>query len=599
MKTMTIPMTLNSVEAPGGCASEGATLRLVEWLVQAGELDAAAVDRALSVQADERAGPGGGTGDGQGTRLGEVLVRRGWAKPQSVMRALCSQRGIAEVDVAEVVPTAAALAMLTPDVVTRLGVLPVSVQDEAGGALVLAMADPLDRQARQKVRVLTGRAVMPRLADEAALREAIGRHYGSQAERMIADLAGGGGQDSVDISAQATADLAAHLQELAAEPTVVNLVNLLILEAIQARASDVHVEPFEHTLRVKYRIDGLLHEVKPPPRHLQDAIASRLKIMAGMNIAERFVPQDGHIDFPTPLGKVDLRVATAPTVYGESIVLRILDAKAALYSLDTLGLDADRLNRLKTMLETPHGIVLVTGPTGSGKTTTLYAALQHIFSPALKIITIEDPVEYRLDGVNQMPVNRKRGLTFSDGLRAILRQDPDVVMIGEIRDRETADIAIRAALTGHLVFSTLHTNDAAGAVTRLTDMGVEPFLIASSLRGVLAQRLVRRVCPECRREMTPSDALVRRMGHRADEAGTWYEGAGCRACRNVGYRGRMGVFELLTVEPAVREAINRRDDASRIRAALGEGHVTMSEDGYRKAAAGQTTLEEVLRVTHE
>ncbi len=242
---------------------------------------------------------------------------------------------------------------------------------------------------------------------------------------------------------------------------------------------------------------------------------------------------------------------------------------------------------------------LVTGPTGSGKTTTLYAALQHIFTPALKIITIEDPVEYRLDGVNQIPVNRKRGLGFADGLRAILRQDPDIVMIGEIRDRETADIAIRAALTGHLVFSTLHTNDAAGAVTRLTDMGVEPFLIASSLRGVLAQRLVRQVCSQCRREMTPSDAMLRRMGHRAGEEGRWYEGAGCRACREVGYLGRAGLFELLTVNDAVREAINRRDNSEQIRQSLGPAHVSMAEDGYRKAATGMTTLEEVLRVTHE
>ncbi|MEM1097272.1 MAG: GspE/PulE family protein [Planctomycetota bacterium] len=571
--------------------------RLGDYLVDAGAVDKGALSQALARQAMERGVSGGSGAFAADSRLGEILVQLGGASRGDVTRALSQQRGIPEVDIAEVTPTPDALALLSAETVTKYRVLPLSMAESEHGGLVLAMADPMDRDVRQAIRVMTGRALSPRWADEAALREAIGRHYGSQAERMISDLGGDAGGPSID--AGAAADLAAHLQELAAEPTVVNLVNLLILEAIQARASDIHVEPFEHTLRVKYRIDGLLHEIKPPPKHLQDAIASRLKIMAGMNIAERFVPQDGHIDFPAPAGKVDLRVATAPTVYGESIVLRILDAKAALYSLDTLGLDDQRLNRLKTTLETPHGIFLVTGPTGSGKTTTLYAALQHIFTPALKIITIEDPVEYRLDGVNQMPVNRKRGLSFADGLRAILRQDPDVVMIGEIRDRETADIAIRAALTGHLVFSTLHTNDAAGAVTRLTDMGVEPFLIASSLRGVLAQRLVRRVCPDCRREMTPSEALMRRMGHRAGEGGKWYEGAGCRACRHVGYRGRMGVFELITVEPAVREAINRRADAGQIRDALGSGHVTMAEDGYRKAAAGETTLEEVLRVTHE
>ncbi|MEM1026608.1 MAG: GspE/PulE family protein [Planctomycetota bacterium] len=573
--------------------------RLGDYLMESGALDEATLTQALQRQAIERAASTSTGRSNAESQLGKIIVELGGASRSEVTRALSRQRGIAEVDVSEVAPTPEAIKLLPAETVTKYHVLPLSMDtdSDAGGRLVLAMADPLDREVRKAIRAMTGCALSPRWADESALRDAIGRHYGSQAERMISDLAGDSGRTSMDTKAQG--DLAAHLQELAAEPTVVNLVNLLILEAIQARASDVHVEPFEHMLRVKYRIDGLLHEIKPPPKHLQDAIASRLKIMAGMNIAERFVPQDGHIDFPTPTGKVDLRVATAPTVYGESIVLRILDAKAALYSLDTLGLDDERLNRVKTTLGTPHGIFLVTGPTGSGKTTTLYAALQHIFTPALKIITIEDPVEYRLDGVNQMPVNRKRGLTFADGLRAILRQDPDVVMIGEIRDRETADIAIRAALTGHLVFSTLHTNDAAGAVTRLTDMGVEPFLIASSLRGVLAQRLVRRVCAECRREMTPSAALMRRMGHRAGEVGTWYEGAGCRACRHVGYRGRMGVFELITIEPAVREAINRRADAVQIREALGASHVTMAEDGYRKAAAGETTLEEVLRVTHE
>ncbi len=585
----------------GGLGAALGRVRLGQLLIEDGVLEAVELDRALEAQDADRGGASAMNGD-RPARLGEVVLRLGLAEPTAVRRALCRQRGIDFVDVAEVTPESAALKLLSPEVVTKHTVLPLSVVEGEGGALTLAMADPLDASVREVVRAVTGRPVSARLAEAAALRDAIGRHYGSQAERMIADLAGADAQGAASID-EAAGDLEAHLQELAAEPTVVNLVNLLILEAIQARASDVHVEPFEHQLRVKYRIDGLLHEVKPPPKHLQDAITSRIKIMAGMNIAERFVPQDGHIDMKTPGGKVDLRVATAPTVYGESVVLRILDATAALYTLDHLGMDKPRLDSLKNLLEFPHGVVLVTGPTGSGKTTTLYAALQHIFSPALKIITIEDPVEYRLDGVNQIPVNRKRGLTFADGLRAILRQDPDVVMIGEIRDRETADIAIRAALTGHLVFSTLHTNDAAGAVTRLTDMGVEPFLIASSLRGVLAQRLVRKVCPECRREMVPDEALIRRMGHRAEEtrngSATWYEGAGCRVCRNVGYRGRMGVFELLVVDDAVRSAINRREDAGSVRKALGAEHVTMSEDGYRKAAQGQTTLDEVLRVTHE
>ena len=363
-----------------------------------------------------------------------------------------------------------------------------------------------------------------------------------------------------------------------------------------ARASDIHVEPFEKALKIKFRVDGVLHEQSPPPKNLQPAIVSRLKIMGGMNIAERFVPQDGHIGFHTAKGPVDLRVATVPTVYGESVVLRILDRAAALIGIDSLGMPDAALAGFKTQLEQPHGIVLVTGPTGSGKTTTLYAALNHLYSPELKILTIEDPVEYRLDGVNQIPVNVKRGVGFADGLRAILRQDPDVVMVGEIRDGETADIAIRSALTGHLVFSTLHTNDALGAVARLIDMGVEPFLIASSLRAVMAQRLVRRLCEHCRREAAPDPEVVRRLGHRMSEGATFYEGAGCRACRNTGFNGRFGIFEVVTVTDAMREAITRRASVTELAQTVDEAHAAMFEDGYRKAAAGLTTLGEVLRV---
>ena len=528
----------------------------------------------------------------RGGRLGEVLQQMGHADARIIRRALVEQRRMAQPDLEETQPSDQAIALVPAEVASKYRMLPLTTEN---GRLTLAMADPFDREALDVARMLTRKSIEPVYAEEKDLAQAIGKAYGSNVARMIANLDDSEAQSSID----APADITAHLAELAREPTVVNLVDLIIHEAIGARASDIHVEPFEKSLKVKYRIDGLLHDMSPPPKHLQSAITSRLKIMAGMNIAERFVPQDGHINFDTPRGKVDLRVATVPTVYGESVVLRILDRTAALFGLDELGLPEHHLGQYKHLLGSPHGIVLVTGPTGSGKTTTLYASLNHIYTPTLKIITIEDPVEYRLDGVNQIPVNPKRGLGFADGLRAILRQDPDVVMVGEIRDRETADIAIRSALTGHMVFSTLHTNDAAGAIARLIDMGVEPFLIASSLRAVLAQRLVRRICPHCKRPTQPGDAVLSRMGHRANDDTTFYEGASCRECRQTGYLGRMGLFELLYITDAVQEAIGRRASSSQIAAIANEGYMPMVEDGYRKAAAGLTTVAEVLRVTQE
>ena len=422
----------------------------------------------------------------------------------------------------DLVAEEAALALLPAAAASDLGVLPLSLD---GDRLRVAVADLRDFDALDAVRAATGRALRPRLADATDLTEAIDRAYGSHAERMIAGMSPGEA-GSGDTEGATSVDLAAKLEELAREPTVVNLVNLLIHDAVQAGASDVHIEPFEKALSVKYRIDGLLHPVSPPPRHLRDAVTSRIKVIAGLDIAERFLPQDGHIDFDIGRRKVDLRVSTVPTVHGESVVMRILDRTSALKGIEDLGLDETRNNTLTDTLARPHGICLVTGPTGSGKSTTLYAGPGRL-RPERKILTIEDPVEYQLEGVNQIPVNPKPGLDFADGLRAVLRQDPDVVMVGEIRDRETAEIAIHASLTGHLVFSTLHTNDATGAVTRLIDMGVEPYLVASSLQAVLAQRLVRKVCDGCRREVSASPALLRRLGHLQDAAAgrTFFEGA--------------------------------------------------------------------------
>ena len=552
---------------------------LGQILVEQGKLAASQLDEALTVQ------------QGRSQRLGELLCQLGHVDSQAVVEALVVQAGVPQIDLEKNPASPDALGVIPAELAFRHKVLPLSTHNQT---LCLAMADPFDRVAIESVRILTGRRIERFYCPESELLEVTRRLYGSSVARMIADLDTGG------VKIDASEDqLTSQLQELAREPSVVNLVNLVVLEAVESRASDIHVEPFEKAIKIKYRVDGVLHEVSPPPKRLQPAIVSRIKIMAGMNIAERFVPQDGHITFTAPRGKVDIRVSTVPTIYGECVAMRILDRSAALIEMERLGLNEGRLEEFNSLLERPHGIVLVTGPTGSGKTTTLYAALNKIYTPEKKIITIEDPVEYQLEGINQIPVNRKRGVDFAGGLRAILRQDPDIIMVGEIRDGETADIAIRSALTGHLVFSTLHTNDAAGAVTRLVDMGVEPYLLASSLEGVLAQRLVRTICPNCKAPHQPEPEALERMGHRNGNGGQFYRGQGCRQCRQTGYMHRSGIFELLRINQRVREVILRRGSAADIVAVAPDGYEPMREDGFRKARTGQTTLEEVLRVTQD
>jgi type II secretory ATPase GspE/PulE/Tfp pilus assembly ATPase PilB-like protein len=386
---------------------------------------------------------------------------------------------------------------------------------------------------------------------------------------------------------------------MANEPTVVNLVNVIVSTAVRERASDIHLVPFESTLQLRYRIDGLLQEKPPPPRNLHAALVSRIKIMADMNIAERFMPQDGHIQIHHRGTRVDIRVGTMPTVYGESLVMRLLEKSNSPLTAQELGLDPERSALLARLVEKPHGLFLATGPTGSGKTTSLYSILRSIYTPELKILTIEDPVEYELPGVAQIPVRPSRGFTFATGLRAILRQDPDVVMVGEIRDSETAEISIRAALTGHQVFSTLHTNDATGAVTRLLDMGVEAFLISSALEGVLAQRLLRRICQNCRAESPVAPSLREQMetlsGGKIE--GPFYRGGGCEECRGTGYRGRVGIFELLPLTNELRELILQKRSNVELKTAAQRTMLTMHEDALRKASAGITTLEEILRVS--
>ena len=513
---------------------------------------------------------------------GQVLPAPGFlAEPPGPGRRLES---LAKLNV-----SAEAVRALPPDFVKRHRVLPFEIRN---GTIHIVTSDPGNQRVIEDIRLLSGLEVQETEAPATEIMEKIAECYQVTVEKMIEDLnpehgPNGEGKNLHDIEVMAN------------EPTVVNLVNLIISTALRERASDIHLVPFEETLQLRYRVDGLLQEKPPPPKQLHAALVSRIKIMADMNIAERFMPQDGHIQIHHRGTRVDIRVGTMPTIYGESLVLRLLEKGAKLLTPQELGLDPERSALLARLVEKPHGLFLTTGPTGSGKTTTLYSILQGIYTPELKILTIEDPVEYELPGVAQIPVRPTRNFTFANGLRSILRQDPDVVMVGEIRDSETAEIAIRAALTGHQVFSTLHTNDSTGAVTRLLDMGVEAFLISSSLEGVLAQRLVRRICPQCRVE-SPVPPIVREkleaLGARVLQ-GPFYRGNGCDECRNTGYRGRIGIFELLPISPELREFILQKKSNAELKAVAQKTMITMHQDALQKAAEGITSLEEIIRVS--
>jgi type II secretory ATPase GspE/PulE/Tfp pilus assembly ATPase PilB-like protein len=464
------------------------------------------------------------------------------------------------------------------------------------------MVDPDDFAAADEVSVVAARPVLPVAIAEEPFLELMRRCYGTTAAAMAARLGGAADTDELGLTSNLEAVEADDLHRMAEQPSLINLVNLIILEAIRARASDIHVEPFEKELKVKYRIDGVLKEQSPPPKNLQPAITSRVKIMAGMNIAERYVPQDGHITLRYEGRKIDIRVSTVPTLYGESVVMRILDKESIRLDLENLGVREDDRREIHRIINVPHGMFLVTGPTGSGKTTTLYTCLSLVTDPTKKIITIEDPVEYELHGVNQIPVNPKRGLSFATGLRSILRQDPDIVMVGEIRDAETAEIAVRAALTGHMIFSTLHTNNAAAAPGRMLDMGIEPFLLASVLEGVLGQRLGRRICPSCVRPVPiPEEARQRLSPSELAmfEGGRAFRGAGCDKCDNTGYSRRVAFCELFAATASLRGGIGRRLPAHELAKLTPEGFVTMRRDGLIKAAAGVTTLAEVFRATQD
>jgi general secretion pathway protein E len=516
----------------------------------------------------------------RGDKLGKILVDMGSIAQRDVLAALSEQLAIPLAQLDSPPPAAPEIEGLSARFMRQSRFFPLALRDST---LTMAMADPLDFETIAAVRAFSGLRIETALAPEQEILDAIDKHYGESARAADGEID----------AAQASEDLE-HLRDMASEAPVIRLVNAMIAQAIEQRASDIHIEPFEKEFRVRFRVDGVLFNQEAPPRELKSAIISRLKLMAKLNIAERRLPQDGRIKIKILGREVDLRVSTLPTLYGESVVMRLLDRSAGdFYDLRRLGFDDMMLARMEHFTSLPHGIFLVTGPTGSGKSTTLYSALKRINIPDKKIITIEDPVEYQMDGINQIHVNPQIGLTFAAGLRHIVRQDPDVIMVGEIRDRETADIAIRAALTGHLVFSTLHTNDAPSAVTRLTDMGIENYLLTSSLVAVLAQRLVRLICTHCR---TSTGTAISPEGERIES----FRGRGCERCNGTGYSGRMGIFEMMELNDEIRTRVMANEDASLLaQAARRNGMRNLREDGWRKIRMGVTTVEEVVRVTQE
>ena len=526
-----------------------------------------------------------------GLRLDRALIKLGYISEESVMKVMSEQLGIPMVDLSEVDIDIETLRSLPAKLVYRKKLIPVVRKN---GSLTVATCDPFDLYAFDELRLLTGLEICPVLAPADEISRAIKVHYGVGGETLDEMMS----TDDLEIVSQST-DENGDLLEMAQEASVIKLVNEIFLEALNERASDIHFEPYENDLIIRYRIDGVLHETSVPQqiRRYQAAIISRIKIMANLNIAERRLPQDGRIKLQAGGRQIDVRVSVIPMLFGEGVVLRILDKSTVSHTLLQLGMGEETFGIFQDMIKRPHGIVLVTGPTGSGKTTTLYAALGAIVSAKLKIITVEDPVEYHLDGINQIQVHPKIGMTFARGLRAILRHDPDVVMLGEIRDPETAEAAIQASLTGHLVFSTLHTNDACSAATRLLDMGIEPFLVTSTVAGAMAQRLVRTICPDCREPYDPDiDSLP--SDFDLEPSSVLYRGAGCRKCRGTGYYGRTGLFELMVMEDSVRHKVMERSSVGEIvQAAQASGMRLLRQDGWDKVREGITTPEELIRST--
>jgi len=532
-----------------------------------------------------------------GKPLDEALLDVGTVGEEELLRYFASEFKVPYVELDQWRPAEGLLAKFPARVLLKYRLLPIEERD---GAAIVAASRLFDTAGIDELRLATGMEIKPVLAASDDIDRAIKRFLGVGADTvqsLVSDIDYAG----IQVLDEET-DEALDLTHAAEDASIVKFVNQVLTQAIELRATDVHFEPFEGELRVRYRVDGVLQRATIPHevRRFQAAIVSRLKILSQLDIAEKRLPQDGRIKLKITGHEIDVRVSVIPMLHGEAVVLRLLDRSGALLGLEHLGIGDDDLTTVERILELPHGIVLVTGPTGSGKTTSLYAALSRINDVERKIVTIEDPIEYHLRGINQIQVSTKSGLTFARGLRSILRHDPDVILVGEIRDRETADIAVHASLTGHLVFSTLHTNDAPGALTRLVDMGIEPYLVASSLEGVLAQRLVRVICDYCREEYVPQDIDVLREDLGGEFPEVLHRGKGCRECQGTGYRGRTAIMELMLVTDGVRGLILERASAGEIRKhAMGQGMRTLREDGWRHVREGRTTIEEVLRETKD
>ncbi|WP_424766786.1 GspE/PulE family protein [Paenibacillus sp. sgz302251] len=516
-------------------------------------------------------------------KLGDLLISEGYITEQQLIEVLEFQLGIPHVSLYKFQIDPAITQIIPESLARRYQAIPLQKE---GGKLMVAMADPLDYFAIEELRMSTGFRIEPAISSRDELQRAITRHYGLQdsMNQMLVDLS--------------NTDEISETEIMDEDSPVVRLVNQMIQQAVQLRASDIHVDPGEMNVSIRYRIDGLLRTERTVPKQMQGFITARLKIMAKLNIAERRLPQDGRIKMKVDFKAVDIRVSSLPTIHGEKIVLRVLDLSTGVKAIDQLGFSRHNLQLFKDMIDKPYGILLITGPTGSGKTTTLYSGLQHLNQEDSNIITIEDPVEYQLEGINQVHVNPNIGLSFAAGLRSILRQDPNVVMVGEIRDTETAEIAIRASLTGHLVLSTLHTNDSVSTITRFRDMGIEPYLIASSLLGVVAQRLVRRICPDCREQYDVLDQERIFLKNRFVETNRLFRGQGCGSCNNTGYRGRVAIHEVLYIDDEMRELISNGATVQQLRAAASkQGMIHLMDDGLEKVTRGMTTLQEVLRET--
>jgi len=527
------------------------------------------------------------------SRLGQILMDLGFISEEDLLKALASQLHIQYLKFSEFPKTIANGNYPTVKFMKQYKFVPIGEKD---GVLNIAISDPLNEYVLDALDVFSDMPIEIFLSSEKDIMEAIEQYFGSNVQ-MTSIMEGMRETEDDEGGIEISEDVH-HLRDMAFEAPIVKLVNMLITKAVESRTSDIHIEPFENNVKVRYRIDGALTEVESFPKRIQPAVISRIKIMSRLNIAERRLPQDGRIKLRVSGRDIDLRVSSIPTIYGESIVMRILDRGSMLIVLDYLGFPPETLKNYEKLINVPYGMLLVTGPTGSGKTTTLYASLNKINSSDRKIITVEDPIEYQIDGINQIQVKPQIGLSFANGLRHIVRQDPDIIMVGEIRDVETAEISIHSALTGHLVFSTLHTNDAPGAVTRLLDMGIEGFLVSSSLIGVLAQRLVRVICPTCKEPYTPPQEIVDKIEFLADTV--TYVGRGCDECRGTGYRGRTGIFELMTINDEIRTLILEKASSDRIRQrAVAGGMQILRESGLQKVREGVTTIEEVLRVAQE